>query len=147
MFGDCAALGGSMAPGPPSASVGSRLRLLELLLGPLLVLLVCGVEPARGQNIFTNTWAVHIPGGKEEAHRIASKHGFINHGHVFGDFYHFRHRAVVKRALSDHRGTRVRLLRDPKVRSSWCRGCNHEDSLVFRFILLLQSVGVEKCCV
>ena len=35
---------------------------------------------------------------------------------VFGDYYHFRHRTVVKRSLSDHRGTQVRLERDPKVR-------------------------------
>lgn len=35
---------------------------------------------------------------------------------VFGDYYHFRHRTVVKRSLSDHRGTHVRLLNDPKVR-------------------------------
>uniref|UniRef100_A0AAQ5YZE3 P/Homo B domain-containing protein n=1 Tax=Amphiprion ocellaris TaxID=80972 RepID=A0AAQ5YZE3_AMPOC len=105
-----------MASGLPSPSVGRRLRLLELLLGPLLVLLVAGLgPPVLGQKVYTNTWAVHIPGGQEEANRIASKHGFINHGHVFGDFYHFRHRAVVKRSLSDHRGTQVRLQRDPKV--------------------------------
>ena len=71
-----------MASGPPCPSVGRRLRLLELLLGPLLVLLVSGLEPALGQKVFTNTWAVHIPGGQEEADLIASKHGFINHGHV-----------------------------------------------------------------
>ncbi|KAE8297100.1 Furin-1 [Larimichthys crocea] len=104
-----------MASGPPSSSVGRRLRLLELLLCPLLVLLVSGLEPVLGQKVYTNTWAVHIPGGQEEADRIASKHGFINHGHVFGDYYHFRHRTVVKRSLSDHRGTQVRLLKDPKV--------------------------------
>lgn len=102
-----------MATGHPSPSVGRRLRLLELLLGPLLVLLVCG--PVQGQKVYTNTWAVHIPGGQEEADQIASKHGFINYGHVFGDYYHFRHRTVVKRSLSDHRGTHVRLLKDPKV--------------------------------
>uniref|UniRef100_A0A3Q4GVJ2 Peptidase S8 pro-domain domain-containing protein n=1 Tax=Neolamprologus brichardi TaxID=32507 RepID=A0A3Q4GVJ2_NEOBR len=93
---------------------GRRFRLLELLLVPLLVLLVCG--PVQGQKVYTNTWAVHIPGGQEEADQIASKHGFINYGHVFGDYYHFRHRTVVKRSLSDHRGTHVRLLNDPKVR-------------------------------
>uniref|UniRef100_A0AAQ6AAK4 P/Homo B domain-containing protein n=1 Tax=Amphiprion ocellaris TaxID=80972 RepID=A0AAQ6AAK4_AMPOC len=111
-----------MASGLPSPSVGRRLRLLELLLGPLLVLLVAGLgPPVLGQKVYTNTWAVHIPGGQEEANRIASKHGFINHGHVFGDFYHFRHRAVVKRSLSDHRGTQVRLQRDPKYNN------NHRD--------------------
>uniref|UniRef100_A0A8C6K8V2 Furin (paired basic amino acid cleaving enzyme) a n=1 Tax=Nothobranchius furzeri TaxID=105023 RepID=A0A8C6K8V2_NOTFU len=36
---------------------------------------------------------------------------------VFGDYYHFRHRTVVKRSLSEHRGTQVRLESDPKV--SW----------------------------
>uniref|UniRef100_A0A672HPN2 Furin (paired basic amino acid cleaving enzyme) a n=1 Tax=Salarias fasciatus TaxID=181472 RepID=A0A672HPN2_SALFA len=36
---------------------------------------------------------------------------------VFGDYYHFRHRTVAKRSLSTHRGTHVRLLKDPKV--SW----------------------------
>lgn len=35
---------------------------------------------------------------------------------VFGDYYHFRHRTVVKRSLSDHRGTQIRLEKDPKVR-------------------------------
>uniref|UniRef100_A0A8C9YB09 Furin (paired basic amino acid cleaving enzyme) a n=1 Tax=Sander lucioperca TaxID=283035 RepID=A0A8C9YB09_SANLU len=104
-----------MASGTPCPSVGRRLRLLELLLGPLLVLLVSGLGPALGQKVYTNTWAVHIPGGQEEADQIASKHGFINYGHVFGDYYHFRHRTVVKRSLSDHRGTQVRLSRDPKV--------------------------------
>uniref|UniRef100_UPI0037E727F9 furin (paired basic amino acid cleaving enzyme) a n=1 Tax=Semicossyphus pulcher TaxID=241346 RepID=UPI0037E727F9 len=104
-----------MASGPQSSCLDRRLRLLELLLGPLLVLLISGLVPAQGQKVYTNTWAVHIPGGQEEANRIASKHGFINHGHAFGDYYHFRHRTVVKRSLSDHRGTQVRLEKDPKV--------------------------------
>ncbi|KAM4630950.1 furin (paired basic amino acid cleaving enzyme) a isoform 1-T3 [Polymixia lowei] len=104
-----------MALGPPSPTTGPRLRLVELLLGPLLVLLVSGLTTALGQKVYTNTWAVHIPTGQEEADQVASKHGFINHGHVFGGYYHFRHRTVVKRSLSDHRGTQVRLQREPKV--------------------------------
>lgn len=71
-----------MASGPPSPSVSRRLGLLELLLGPLLALLISGFAPALGQKVYTNTWAVHIPGGPEEADHIASKYGFINHGHV-----------------------------------------------------------------
>uniref|UniRef100_A0A672HPQ1 Furin (paired basic amino acid cleaving enzyme) a n=1 Tax=Salarias fasciatus TaxID=181472 RepID=A0A672HPQ1_SALFA len=93
------------------------LAVAVLLFGLLLVLLLSGLEPVLGEKIYTNTWAVHIPGGQEEADRIAGKHGFINHGHVFGDYYHFRHRTVAKRSLSTHRGTHVRLLKDPKV--SW----------------------------
>ncbi|KAI1889765.1 hypothetical protein AGOR_G00166300 [Albula goreensis] len=88
---------------------------LTPLLWTLLVFLSSAVSPSAGQKVYTNTWAVHITGGAEEANRIASKHGFINHGHVFGDYYHFRHRAVVKRSLSSHRGTHVRLDKEPKV--------------------------------
>uniref|UniRef100_A0A8C6K776 Furin (paired basic amino acid cleaving enzyme) a n=1 Tax=Nothobranchius furzeri TaxID=105023 RepID=A0A8C6K776_NOTFU len=117
-----------MASGPPSPSLGRRLGLLELQIGAVLVLLGFGLGSSLGQNVYTNTWAVHIPEGLEEADRIASKHGFINHGHVFGDYYHFRHRTVVKRSLSEHRGTQVRLESDPKVRSlSLNYNTNHRD--------------------
>uniref|UniRef100_A0A4W5M4Q1 Furin (paired basic amino acid cleaving enzyme) a n=1 Tax=Hucho hucho TaxID=62062 RepID=A0A4W5M4Q1_9TELE len=88
---------------------------ITLLLGPLLVLLVSGLGMALGQRVYTNTWAVHIAGGPDEADRIASKHGFVNHGNVFGDIYHFRHRSVEKRSLSDHRGTHVHLQKEPQV--------------------------------
>lgn len=33
---------------------------------------------------FTQTWAVHIPGGEVEAQRIADEHGFVNLGKVSG---------------------------------------------------------------
>ncbi|XP_064836085.1 furin-1-like [Oncorhynchus masou masou] len=105
-----------MALGLPSSSMGLWSWLAErLLLGPLLVLLVSGLGMALGQRVYTNTWAVHIAGGPDEADRIASKHGFVNHGNVFGDLYHFRHRSVEKRSLSDHRGTHVRLQKEPQV--------------------------------
>lgn len=61
---------------------GHKLRLPELLLGPLLVLLFSGLGPVVGQKLYTNTWAVHIPGGPEVADQVATKHGFINNGHV-----------------------------------------------------------------
>lgn len=35
---------------------------------------------------------------------------------VFGDYYHFRHHAVEKRALSGHRGMHIKLQREPQVR-------------------------------
>ncbi|KAJ1180119.1 hypothetical protein NDU88_005343 [Pleurodeles waltl] len=73
------------------------------------------VEVVSGQKVYTNTWAVHIPGGPEEAHRVAKKYGFINHGQIIGDYYHFHHRAVVKRALSPHRTHNLRLEREPRV--------------------------------
>uniref|UniRef100_A0A4W6EFX3 Furin (paired basic amino acid cleaving enzyme) b n=1 Tax=Lates calcarifer TaxID=8187 RepID=A0A4W6EFX3_LATCA len=65
--------------------------------------------------VYTNTWAVQINGGPEEADRIAREHGFINLGNVFGDYYHFRHHAVEKRALSGHRGMHIRLQKEPQV--------------------------------
>ncbi|XP_037545715.1 furin (paired basic amino acid cleaving enzyme) a [Nematolebias whitei] len=102
-----------MAAGPSSPSAGRRL--LESLTVAMVVLLGSGLGSALGQQVYTNTWAVHIPGGPGEADRVAQKHGFVNHGHVFGDYYHFRHRTVVKRSLSVHRGTHVRLQKDPKV--------------------------------
>ena len=34
------------------------------------------------KDIFTNTYAVHITGGIEEANLVAEKHGFINLGEV-----------------------------------------------------------------
>ncbi|XP_073762993.1 furin (paired basic amino acid cleaving enzyme) a isoform X1 [Danio rerio] len=91
------------------------LRLASLTLGTLLVLLTSGPQPSIGQKVYTNTWAVHIEGGEEEADRIARKHSFVNHGNVFGDYYHFRHRTVVKRSLSEHRGTHIRLHTEPQV--------------------------------
>ncbi|XP_030620829.1 furin (paired basic amino acid cleaving enzyme) a [Chanos chanos] len=91
------------------------LRLVSLLLASLLILSNSVTRLSQGQKVYTNTWAVHITGGEEEANRVARKHGFINHGNIFGDYYHFRHRRVVKRSLSEHRGTHLRLHREPQV--------------------------------
>uniref|UniRef100_A0A9J8C3X8 Furin (paired basic amino acid cleaving enzyme) a n=1 Tax=Cyprinus carpio carpio TaxID=630221 RepID=A0A9J8C3X8_CYPCA len=91
------------------------LRLVSLMLGTLLILVTSEPRPSVGQKVYTNTWAVHITGGEQEANRIAKKHGFVNHGKVFGDYYHFRHRRVVKRSLSEHRGTHIRLHTEPQV--------------------------------
>uniref|UniRef100_A0A8C2C0H2 Furin (paired basic amino acid cleaving enzyme) a n=1 Tax=Cyprinus carpio TaxID=7962 RepID=A0A8C2C0H2_CYPCA len=91
------------------------LRLVSLTLGTLLILVTSEPRPSVGQKVYTNTWAVHITGGEQEANRIAKKHGFVNHGKVFGDYYHFRHRRVVKRSLSEHRGTHIRLHTEPQV--------------------------------
>lgn len=53
-------------------------------LGAYLVLLAAEARLITGQGIYTNTWAIHIEGGAEEAERIAHKHGFISHGQVSG---------------------------------------------------------------
>ena len=41
-----------------------------------------GDTPDRHRNHFTDQWAVHIVGGMDRAHEIASKHGFVNTGEV-----------------------------------------------------------------
>uniref|UniRef100_A0A673IDB5 Furin-1-like n=1 Tax=Sinocyclocheilus rhinocerous TaxID=307959 RepID=A0A673IDB5_9TELE len=91
---------------------------LLLFLGAYLVLLAAETRLITGQGIYTNTWAVHIEGGAEEAEKIAHKHGFISHGQVFGDYYNFQHRGVVRRSLSGHRGVHVRLHAEPQVKTS-----------------------------
>ncbi|XP_015259952.1 PREDICTED: furin [Cyprinodon variegatus] len=80
-----------------------------------LVLLNAELKWIDAAEIFTNTWAVQVNGGPEEAERIAREHGFINYGNVFGDYYHFRHHAVAKRALSGHKGMHVRLEKETQV--------------------------------
>ncbi|XP_004695512.1 PREDICTED: furin-like [Condylura cristata] len=79
------------------------------------VLVLLAAE-ARGQKVFTNTWAVRVAGGPSVADSLARKHGFLNLGQIFGDYYHFWHRAVTKRSLSPHRLRHSRLEREPQVR-------------------------------
>lgn len=59
-----------------------ELCLACLPLVTLLTLLTAEVTPSLAQKVYTNTWAVHISGGEEEANRVAQKYGFINHGNV-----------------------------------------------------------------
>ncbi|KAM8862003.1 furin (paired basic amino acid cleaving enzyme) b [Synchiropus picturatus] len=90
-------------------------RVVLLHVWTALVLLAVEPKCVTAAQVYTNTWAVKIKGGPEEASRIAREHGFINHGNVFGDYYHFRHHAVEKRALSGHREMHVRLQKEPQV--------------------------------
>uniref|UniRef100_A0A668AWL9 Furin (paired basic amino acid cleaving enzyme) b n=1 Tax=Myripristis murdjan TaxID=586833 RepID=A0A668AWL9_9TELE len=92
----------------------ARVALLQLW--TVFVLLSAALKWTDCAKIYTNTWAVQIKAGPEEADRIARKHGFINHGNVFGDYYHFRHRAVEKRSVFGHRGMHTRLHKEPQVR-------------------------------
>ncbi|NWU86628.1 FURIN protein, partial [Onychorhynchus coronatus] len=86
-----------------------------LLLWTLVVALALLAQEVLAQNIYTNTWAVLVPAGPQEADRLARKHGFLNLGPIFGDYYHFRHRGVVKRSLSPHQPWHSRLAREPQV--------------------------------
>ncbi|XP_062357667.1 furin isoform X2 [Cinclus cinclus] len=86
-----------------------------LLLWTLMVALTLLDQEVLAQHIYTNTWAVLVPAGPQEADRLARKHGFLNLGPIFGDYYHFRHRGVVKRSLSPHQPWHSRLAREPQV--------------------------------
>ncbi|XP_061825942.1 furin (paired basic amino acid cleaving enzyme) b isoform X1 [Nerophis lumbriciformis] len=90
----------------------SRVALLHLWTFLVLTAELNWIDTAE---VYTNDWAVHINGGPEEADRIAKEHGFINHGNVFGDYYHFRHHAVEKRAYSGHRRMHLRLQQEAQV--------------------------------
>ncbi|XP_047451557.1 furin (paired basic amino acid cleaving enzyme) b isoform X2 [Mugil cephalus] len=90
-------------------------RVSLLLSWTALVLLTAELKWIDAADVYTNTWAVQITGGPAEAERIATEHGFINHGNVFGDYYHFSHRAVEKRSLSGHEGMHIRLEKEPQV--------------------------------
>ncbi|NXL45987.1 FURIN protein, partial [Podilymbus podiceps] len=86
-----------------------------LLLWTLVVALALLAREVLAQHIYTNTWAVLVPTGPREADRLARKHGFLNLGPIFGDYYHFRHSGVVKRSLSPHQSWHSRLAREPQV--------------------------------
>ncbi|NWH25868.1 FURIN protein, partial [Grus americana] len=86
-----------------------------LLLWTLVVALALLAQEVLAQRIYTNTWAVLVPAGPQEADRLARKHGFLNLGPIFGDYYHFRHSGVVKRSLSPHQPWHSRLAREPQV--------------------------------
>ena len=53
-----------------------------LLLWTLVVALALLAQEVLAQHIYTNTWAVLIPAGPQEADRVARKHGFLNLGPV-----------------------------------------------------------------
>ncbi|XP_059801890.1 furin-like isoform X1 [Hypanus sabinus] len=80
-------------------------------------LLVAGTGVAGVvSRVYTNTWAVQVAGGPQEAERIARQHGFIYLGQIFDDYYQFLHKGVVKRSLNQHeyQHNKLRLARQVK---------------------------------
>ncbi|XP_055514913.1 proprotein convertase subtilisin/kexin type 4-like isoform X2 [Leucoraja erinacea] len=132
-------------------------RLLHLL---LLLLLVPGArQPFAGTRavrapdaspLYTNTWAVRVPGGAEHARSIARRHGFINFGRIFEDedYYYFKHKAVWKRSINPHQMRHRRLEMEPKnneipndlnVLSAWKRGYTGKG-----IVITILDDGIEK---
>lgn len=67
---------------------------------------------------------------------------------VFGDYYHFRHHAVEKRAFSGHRGMHVRLHKEPQVRavSAFHRALQHATTKIQKtdWIIVEMCIPQEK---
>lgn len=74
-------------------------------------------EASLSWSVYTNHWAVRIPGGSEEADKLASKYGFTNLGQIGGleHHYHFHHSRVVRRSTFTTRGAHSFIHMDPKV--------------------------------
>ncbi|XP_073507267.1 proprotein convertase subtilisin/kexin type 4-like [Phyllobates terribilis] len=84
------------------------LAALALLLWPLCVLTL---------RVYTNSWALKVPAGPEEAERISRKFGFTYMGQVVhgSHFYYLQHRGVQKQSHSPHWSRQVRLKKEPQV--------------------------------
>lgn len=64
---------------------------------------------------YTQQWAVHIEGGSDIADAVARDHGFVNHGLIFQDHYHFSHNGVAKRSLNPSVEKKIKLAVDTRV--------------------------------
>lgn len=72
---------------------------------------------SRPSVIYQNEFAVFIPGGIEQANRIAEKHGFTNMGQIgsLNNYYLFHHRHVQKRSLESNATHHANLIDEPEV--------------------------------
>ncbi|CAH1153649.1 unnamed protein product [Phaedon cochleariae] len=80
-----------------------------------LVVISCILESSAH---YTQQWAVEIEGGQQVADDVARDHGFINHGLIFSDHYHFSHSGVAKRSLTPNAEKVTRLAVDTRVKSA-----------------------------
>ncbi|XP_028269207.1 proprotein convertase subtilisin/kexin type 5b isoform X1 [Parambassis ranga] len=86
----------------------------------LLCVLALGLgfaSPPCKARIYTNHWAVRIPGGPTVAERIAEKYGYKNMGQIgdLKDHYHFFHSRTIKRSTLSSRGRHSFISMEPKV--------------------------------
>ncbi|XP_077988454.1 furin-like protease kpc-1 [Glandiceps talaboti] len=95
------------------------MRLLKLLRYHCIIvslIVVLGLNVVRCIH-YTNDWALHIVGGKEEADRLAYKYGFVNLQEIIDDHYHFKDRRVHKRSLqATTKPHHVLLQKEPSVK-------------------------------
>ncbi|XP_073509491.1 proprotein convertase subtilisin/kexin type 6 isoform X1 [Phyllobates terribilis] len=86
--------------------------------GPLLLLLLLpGCLALIPRNVYSNHWAVQVPGGPEKAAELATKYGYLNMGQIgnLENYYHFYHSRTIKRSTYSSRGTHNFLQMDPDV--------------------------------
>uniref|UniRef100_A0A8C5M823 Proprotein convertase subtilisin/kexin type 6 n=1 Tax=Leptobrachium leishanense TaxID=445787 RepID=A0A8C5M823_9ANUR len=83
----------------------------------LLLLLPTACRAAGPRALYSNHWAVRVPGGADVAAELADKYGYINLGQIgnLDNYYHFYHSKTVKRSTFSSRGTHRFLQMDPKV--------------------------------
>ncbi|XP_013775732.1 furin-like protease 2 [Limulus polyphemus] len=74
---------------------------LFLLLCSLMTVQSCNGDHQSEKTIYTNHFAVLIPGGVDVADTVAEEHGFINKGQIgsLTDYYLFEHQHIAKRSL------------------------------------------------
>nr|XP_023026038.1 furin-like protease 1 isoform X2 [Leptinotarsa decemlineata] len=81
-----------------------------------LGVIICSIRNTKAH--YSHQWAVHIEGGPKVADEVAEDHGFINHGLIFDNHYHFVHRGVAKRSIRPNLEKKIRLAVDTRVRWS-----------------------------
>ncbi|KAM6464517.1 proprotein convertase subtilisin/kexin type 4 isoform 2-T2 [Liasis olivaceus] len=81
----------------------------------LLLLLWCGAS--RAASVYLSSWAVRVPGGAQEAQRLARRHGLLYLGQVIEgeSYYHLKHRGMAQKSLTQHWGWHLRLKREPRI--------------------------------
>uniref|UniRef100_A0A8C2EN38 Furin (paired basic amino acid cleaving enzyme) b n=1 Tax=Cyprinus carpio TaxID=7962 RepID=A0A8C2EN38_CYPCA len=120
---------------------------LLLFLGAYLVLLAAETRLITGKGIYTNTWAVHIEVGAEEAERIAHKHGFISHGQVIWAEQQIakrRHKRDIHIEPTDPKFSQQWYLYNPShgdlnVKEAWAQGFTGRGVVV-----TILDDGIEK---
>ncbi|XP_074599820.1 proprotein convertase subtilisin/kexin type 4-like isoform X3 [Brevipalpus obovatus] len=71
----------------------------------------------RGHHVFTDQFVLHMDAEPDEVRRIAEKHGFDYLDHVIDNYYHLKHRKVVKRSLQPSHHLTSEITDHPAVNS------------------------------
>ena len=67
--------------------------MLQVTVVLLITCLLVNFTTSNHKNLYSNTWAIEVEGGEEEANRIAEKYGYMNLGKVRESFHGIYHKA------------------------------------------------------